>query len=182
MELWLAIAVIGAVLFFGALISAGNERQRKAIDNLREQAEYWAIQDLRMKRERMAREVRVDDPLGWLNRVASHMAGYAMSLHVVQVFEEPRSLLCTRDGSTAPVIFSPLSPAEVRRLARKGRSQLSKYADRNPLLHLPRNAVTFEMSILNCGMLFDLELPLAWKTLTDQGVEPMDRLWMYVLE
>jgi hypothetical protein len=34
--------VIAAVLFFGALISVGNERQRKAIDGIREQASFWA--------------------------------------------------------------------------------------------------------------------------------------------
>jgi hypothetical protein len=65
MEIILAIVVATAVIFFGALISAGNERQRKAIDNLREQTSLWAMQDLRIKRERLAREVHMNDPLGW---------------------------------------------------------------------------------------------------------------------
>ena len=64
MEIILAIVVGVAVIFFGALISAGNERQRKAIDGLREQVVLWAMQDLRLKRERLARDVHVDDPLG----------------------------------------------------------------------------------------------------------------------
>jgi len=68
MELVLAIVVVVAVIFFGALISMGNERQRKAIDELREQTALWAMQDLRIKRERLARDVRVDDPLSWLNK------------------------------------------------------------------------------------------------------------------
>ncbi len=51
-----------------------------------------------------------------------------------------------------------------------------------PLLHLPPNMAAHELSILNCGMFFDLELPLAWKALTDQHVEQMERLWMYVAE
>ena len=37
MEIILAIVVASAVIFFGALISMGNERQRKSIDNLRDQ-------------------------------------------------------------------------------------------------------------------------------------------------
>ena len=49
-----AILVLGAVIFFGALLSIGNERQRKAIDGIREQASYWAEQDLRLKRARAA--------------------------------------------------------------------------------------------------------------------------------
>ena len=40
------------MVFFGALISVGNERQRKAIDGIREQASFWAEQDLRLKRAR----------------------------------------------------------------------------------------------------------------------------------
>ncbi len=64
MEIILAIVVGVAVIFFGALISAGNERQRKAIDGLREQVVLWAIQDLRIKRENLACDVHVDDPLG----------------------------------------------------------------------------------------------------------------------
>lgn len=63
MEIILAIVVGAAVIFFGALISIGNERQRRAIDALREQTVLWAMQDLRIKRERLAREVRIDDPL-----------------------------------------------------------------------------------------------------------------------
>ncbi len=59
MEIILAIVVAAAMIFFGALISIGNERQRKAIDALREQTELWAMQDLRIKRERLVREVRV---------------------------------------------------------------------------------------------------------------------------
>ena len=37
MELLLALTVISAVIIFGAMISLGNERQRRAIDELREQ-------------------------------------------------------------------------------------------------------------------------------------------------
>jgi len=51
MEIILALVVAVAVIFFGALISAGNERQRKAIDGVREQIVLWAMQDLRIKRE-----------------------------------------------------------------------------------------------------------------------------------
>ena len=31
----IGVLVVGAVIFFGALISIGNERQRKAIDTLK---------------------------------------------------------------------------------------------------------------------------------------------------
>ena len=51
MELMLGSTGLFAMLLLGALISAANERQRKAIDGGREQVEAWAEQDIRIKRE-----------------------------------------------------------------------------------------------------------------------------------
>lgn len=92
MELFLAIVAALAVIFFGALISMGNERQRKAIDELREQVVLWAVQDLKIKRERLAHDVTVDDPLGWFNKTVSKVCGYDLKLQVHEVFEEPQAL------------------------------------------------------------------------------------------
>lgn len=54
MEMILALVVVIAVIIFGALISMGNERQRRALDGIREQTALWASQDLRLKREKLA--------------------------------------------------------------------------------------------------------------------------------
>jgi hypothetical protein len=180
MEIVLAIVVVIAVILFGALISMGNERQRKAIDDLREQTVLWAIQDLRLKRERLAREVRVDDPLGWLNQVATKVCGYNLNLQFIEAFETPQALICST-GEGGKVVFSQLSPGEIRQLKRDKRSRLSQYSDRHPLLSLPRSVAAQEISVLNNNIIFDLELPLAWKGLTGQGAEQMDRMWMYVI-
>jgi hypothetical protein len=162
------------------LISVGNERQRKAIDDLREQTVLWALQDLRLKREKLAREVRIDDPLGWLNKVASKICGYTQNLQVVDAFEEPRALICAT-GDGGKVVFSPLSLGEIYQLKRDRRSRLSQYADQNPLMALPRRVTAYELSVLNTGVMFDLELPLVWKGLTHQGVEQMEHMWMYMV-
>ena len=179
MEVILAIVVVTAVIFFGALISAGNERQRKAIDGLREQVVLWAVQDLRLKREKLARDVRVDDPLRWLNNLVASMYGYDLNLQVHETFDEPRVLVCITRDSGARVLFSPLSPAEIHQLNRNKRSRLSQYGDRHPLLSLPRQITAYEFSVLNSNILFDLELPLVWKRLTNQETLQMERLWMY---
>ena len=181
MELVLAIAVVVAVFFFGALISMGNERQRKAIDDLREQTMLWAMQDLRIKRERLARDVRVDDPLSWLNKVAMKVCGYALNLQVVEAFDEPRALICTSGDGIYKVVFSPLSLDEIHQLKRERHSRLSQYADRNPLWALSRKVKAYKLSVLNGDILFDLELSLAWKGLANQEVEQMDRVWMYLI-
>lgn len=180
MEIILAIVVEGAVIFFGALISLSNERQRKAIDGLREQVVLWAMQDLRIKRERLARDVHVDDPLGWLNKIAARVCGYGLNLQVIEAFENPRTLICTTGDGGEKVVFTPHSPGEIRIMKRAKSSQLSQYADRNPLLSLPRNTIAFECSVLNNGILFDLELPLAWKGLTGNNVDEMNVIWIYI--
>lgn len=179
MEVILAIVVATAVIFFGALISVGNERQRKAIDELREQTSLWAMQDLRIKREKLARDVRVDDPLRWLNNLVARIYGYDLNLQVNEAFDEPRVLVCITGGGSDKVLFSPLSPSEIRQLNRHKRSRLSQYGEGHPLLSLPRQITAYEFSVLNSNILFDLELPLAWKGLTNQETLQMERLWMY---
>jgi len=179
MEILLAIVVASAVIFFGALISMGNERQRKAIDGLREQVVLWAMQDLKIKREHLARTVQVPDPLGWLNKTVSKTCGYDLKLQVLEMLEEPQSLICTSGDGSIKVIFSPFSPAELRRIKSGRQNRLSQFAGHNPLLLLPRNVEVHELSVLNGGHLFDLELTLAWKALTGHDLELTTRLWMY---
>lgn len=176
MDVVLAILVLGAVLFFGALISAGNERQRKALDGIREQATLWAMQDLRLKREKLARDVRVDDPLAWLNQVAAKVYGEPLDLTVTGFFENPQTLVCAgKDGRK--IVFSPASPDDLRRMKRS--SKLSRLGAAHPLTGLPRDVAQLEISILTGGILFDLELPLAWKSLTGLEIGRMERLWVY---
>lgn len=179
MEIILAIVVASAVILFGALISMGNGRQRKAIDSLREQVVLWALQDLRIKREGLARDVRIDDPLGWLNTLASKKCGYDLKLQVEDAFDEPPALICVAGGGSK-VIFSSYTPMEIRSLSRERRSRLSQYVNGNPLMTLPRKTKSYEFSALNSGILFDLELPIAWKCLTGKDIEQNERIWMYI--
>lgn len=182
MEILLAIVVASAVIFFGALISMGNERQRRAIDGLREQVVLWAMQDLKIKLEHLARTVQVPDPLGWLNKTASKVYGYDLKLQVLEMFEEPQALVCSSGDGDARVIFSPLSPADLRRIKRGKQNRLSQFAGYHPLLILPRNVDVHEISVLNAGHLFDLELALAWEALTAKDVGTPERLWMFVVD
>ena len=180
MEIILAIVVAAAVIFFGALISIGNERQRKAIDALREQTELWAMQDLRIKRERLVREIRVEDPLAWLNRVITKVSSLVMNLQIVEYFEESNTLLCISGNQETRILLSPFSPKEIHRMKQKKHSRLSQFGKITPLFYLPRSVSTYEVSVLNAGILFDLELPLAWKGLTGHNSDQFERLWMYI--
>ncbi|MCZ7547679.1 MAG: hypothetical protein M5U11_00785 [Anaerolineales bacterium] len=179
MELLLALAVITAVIIFGALISIGNERQRRAIDELREQVVLWAIQDLRIKRDKLAREVQVDDPIGWLNQMVARVNGENMALTVSEFFEDPQVLVCIA-GDSRKVALSPASPKDIRRFQQAAKSKLSRVGNVHPLMNLPRNADALELSMLNGGMLFDLELKIAWRGLTGRQISQESSLFLYI--
>ncbi len=181
MEILLAIVVASAVIFFGALISMGNERQRNAIDGVREQVVLWAVQDLKIKREHLAQTVQVPDPVDWLNKTAAKACGYDLKLQVLETFPEPQSLLCASGDGNAKVLFSPFSPTNLRRIKGGRQNRLSQFAGYNPLLHLPKDVSVHELSILNAGQLFDLEFSLAWKALTKINLDSFNSLWIYII-
>jgi hypothetical protein len=181
MEIILAIVVASAVIFFGALISMGNERQKKAIDGLREQVAKWAMQDLKIKRERIAREVRVDDPLRWLTMKFSKFCNLRGELQVVEFFDEPCALICTTSEREIKVVFSTLSLNEIQSIKKGKKNRLSQFTGNNPLLSLSKNVRVYEISVLSDDFLFDLELPIAWKGLTGQEIVEVERLWMYII-
>ena len=180
MEIILAIVVITAVILFGALISLGNERQRKAIDGLREQVVFWAIQDLRMKREEIAREIKIDDPMDWFNQIAEKISGMVLSLRFVEEIEDLGILIFTSEDGNSHVVFSSASPGEKRSMKHGKNNRLSKYTNANPLLSLLPRAAVYEISVLNGGVFFDMELPKAWKALSGKDIGMMDHIWMYV--
>lgn len=168
MDAIFAILVLGAVIFFGALISAGNERQRKAIDGIREQAAQWAMQDLRLKREHLARDVKVDDPVAWLNRVVAKVVGEDLGLVVTEIFEDPQAVVCAdTHGKRAVLSIMPIK--EIRRLTQQHKGRLTKIGDTHPLKNLPQDFEFTEISILNAGITFDLELSIAWKLITGKA-------------
>jgi hypothetical protein len=74
----------------------------------------------------------------------------------------------------------PLSPADIRRIKSGKQNCLAHFADHNPLLFLPKDVKAYEMSVLNTGHLFDLELDLAWKGLTGQSIGEVKRTWIYL--
>jgi hypothetical protein len=148
MEMILALVVVIAVIIFGALISMGNERQRRALDGIRKQTALWASQDLRLKREKIARDVKVDDPIKWLNMVAAKVCGELLDLTVAEVFNEPQTLVCI-DKNSRRVVVSLASPEEIRRLKRERKNKLRGMSNRHPLFNLPQKTGQVELSILN---------------------------------
>jgi len=115
------------------------------------------------KRESLARHGHVDDPLGWLKKIAAKVLGYDLNIQVIEAFDKPQSLVCTSEDGARKIVFTPLSPTDLRSINNNKHNRLAQFADRSPLLSLSRNVRIHEISVLNGGILFDLEIPLAWK-------------------
>lgn len=182
MEIILAIVVASAVIFFGALISMGNERQRKAIEGLREQVVLWAIKDLQIKREHLAQTVQVPDLLGWLNKVTFKVSGFDLDLQTLETFEEPQVIVCSSADGLHKVILTALHPSRVWNIRKNNHAKLDKFTNRNPLFYLPKHSILHELNVLNCGILFDIELALVWKEITGKKLETVDHVWMYLYD
>lgn len=181
MEIILAIVVASAVIFFGALISMGNERQRKAIDDLREQVVLWAVQDLKTKYERIAREVVVEDPHAWFNQLVTATLGIDLNVQFIEKFDRPDCLVFVSQQNGNKFLFSTIALRDIPALKAERQGRLSRYTDPNPMFSMPRGSEMHELSVLNCGNLFDHELRLAWKAITGKNLNNNKSLWMYQL-
>lgn len=180
MEILLAIIVAASVIFFGALISMGNERQRIAIDVLREQVIFWAIQDLKIKRKHLEHTTQIANPLEWLNKVSSNTCGHNLKLLSIETTEDPRIIKCYRGESDSFVIFTTLSPTEIKRIRKEKQNKLSNYTSSWSLISSIDKMQVIEISILNSGIYFDHEFNLTWEKITGQKTENPDRFWIYL--
>ncbi len=179
MEVFLAIAVLISILLLGVLISAGNERQRKAIDGLREQAEAWAEQDIRIKREKLARQIAVPEPLAWLEKVAAQALGSAPHLATLTPWQKDdmRALIgVCQDGRR--LVFTPVPRQRLlKALKVKSKGALSGMSGTLLGDNSAKTAFT-ELSVLSSGMFFDVEAAQAWLSLTGEPLTT-GRLTMY---
>ncbi|MGD0610303.1 MAG: hypothetical protein ABSB41_02220 [Anaerolineales bacterium] len=174
-----AIAVLGAVIFFGALISVGNERQRKAIDGIREQASRWAEQDLRLKRAHAMREVRVPDAHQWLSGVTARLLGTPPRLLSLTSWEDNgfKAIVAPCEDGRKLVVTSALPAQFVKAVQVHGRGRLQK-AEVGLLGDRPKRVPVQEMNIVTCGPFFDLEAKLAWLAVTGSSLEA-ERLYLF---
>ena len=65
-----ALPVFAAVIVFGALIVVGSERQKRELARIRKVEEQWAEQDLRIKRDKLASETKIEESVAWLSAAA----------------------------------------------------------------------------------------------------------------
>lgn len=180
-DLILAIVVVGAVIAFGALISVGNERQRRAIDALHQAYKQWAVQDLRIKRGTISAQTRIEDLTAWLTRTTSLAFGRKIKIMDYRLHTAPVVTIEFQDvqlGKT--VLYTLESPEVLNPMLRNKSSVLRGELQSNPIFQVGKKTPAVEMSILNAGTMFDIELPMVWRALTGEVTES-DKLWAYIL-
>jgi hypothetical protein len=180
-DLLLAVVVVGAIIAFGALISAGNERQRRAIDALHQAYKQWAVQDLRLKRGTVSSQTRIEDITAWLTRATSLALGRQTNILDFQLHLTPIPTVEFHDSELGSILICTLeSPQVLLPILRKKSSPFRSELRMNPIFRIDRKTPAIELSLLNAGALFDVELPIVWNTLTGQVTES-DTLWVYFL-
>ena len=182
-DVLLAVVVVGAVVAFGALISVGNERQRRAIEALHQAYKQWAVQDLRLKRGTVSTQTRIEDPTVWLTKVTSLAFGHQTNVKDYQLHSRPVVSIEFQDTENGTTVVCALERPEVLMLAlrRKEPPMIRGELQSNPLLRVGKKTPAVELSILNAGTMFDVELPVAWNGLTGQATQA-DALWAYILQ
>ncbi len=181
LEVVLAVSVLAAVVVVGVLISIGNERQRKAIERLREDLHNRALGDLEIKRETASRDIQIIDPLAWLDDAARKATGSPRQLRAIaKVLDNPEAIVVTAsDGGY--LMFSPVQPSQVKKLLKAPRRRTKT----GPLPSEFRMATrgrtkmkSYELSALTAGIFFDLEADRVWRMVADRPLNS-NRLWLY---
>lgn len=181
MDILIGTSLLVAIVLLGALITAGNERQRKALDGIREQVEAWAQEDILIKREKVARSIQVESPLAWLERTTAGILGQSPKIVSTTTWEKDGllAIIAVRnDGGR--LIFTPTPRERFIQVVRlKKRGALAQAAT-SLLGDKPEKIPHYDLSVLTSGMFFDIEAAQAWEALSGQPL-PSKRLTMFEL-
>jgi hypothetical protein len=80
----------------------------------------------------------------------------------------------------ATVVCMLEAPDVLMPILKKKHSVLRGALRSNPIFRVGKKTAAVELSMLNAGAMFDIELPIVWNTLTGQVTES-DTLWAYIL-
>jgi hypothetical protein len=179
MDILLGTSLLIAIITLGALLTAANERQRKALDGIREQVEAWAQEDILIKREKVARSIQVESPLAWLEKTAAGALGMAPGILSTSLWEKDGLLALVavrKDGGR--LILTP-APRErfIQTVKLKKRGALAQ-AETGLLGDKPEKVAHHDLSVVTSGMFFDIEAAQVWQALTGLSM-PAKRLTMY---
>jgi len=100
----------------------------------------------------------------------------------IQKHETPVPTVEMHDSETGKTLVCVIeTPDTVANLLKRRKSVIRGDLRSNPLFRVGKKTHVVELSMLNAGSLFDVELPVAWKMLTDDVTES-GTLWAYVVD
>ena len=98
-----------------------------------------------------------------------------------QLHNSPVTTVEFHDAEVGTTVVCTLeSPDVLIPMLRKKRSVLRGELRSNPIFHVNKKTLAIELSLLNAGAMFDIELPVAWNILTGQ-ITQSDTLWAYIV-
>jgi hypothetical protein len=174
------VIISPVVILIGLVISIGNERQRKELARIRTIADQWAVEDLRMKRAKLAREISITDPKEWCNDLVARVLQWNPESGVEAALTKPDALVMYSSKQGRVLAISPVSPEVAQQFTKRATKmdqQTASLSASNPLFPYPRNANVTELSPLNAGVMFDLEIEEVWKQLTKAKAAPPSPIW-----
>lgn len=174
------VIISPVVLIIGLVISLGNERQRKELARIRTIADQWAIEDLRLKRAKLAQDIRVDDPKVWCNNLVANILQWNPGASVDVALSKPDALVLRAPGQGRVIALSPVSPEIAQQFTKRASNmerQNAALSAKNPLFPYPRGASVTELSPLNAGVMFDIEIEQVWKKVTKTDTAPANPIW-----
>lgn len=159
-----------------------SERQHRAIYALHQAYKQWAVRDLRLKRRTVSAETRIEDLTAWLIKTRSLAFGRKTSVMDYQIHNAPIITAEFHDVDAGTTVVYTLESTEIlMTILNKKRSVPRVELRSNPVFRIGKKTPAVELSMLNAGTTFDIELPVAWSRLTDQVTES-DTLQAYLLK
>jgi hypothetical protein len=182
LDIALSIIVVISVVMVGLLITIGHERQRKAIQGVHDSLRAWAMNDLKIKREREERNISVQHPIKWLEEKARVVLGFTPNMHDSIIFIDDPPAIEAETGLGHMLVFSPVEPKSMRQKCRNNRGNSGLLNEHSELLgRNPRKAEAYELTAMNAGIFFDIELAQVWTMLTETELGG-ESIWVYVVE
>ena len=129
MDVIFVLMILVVLIAMGAMISVGNERQRRALEGICREAQAWSEQDLRLKREKYARDIQVTDLPAWVEQVARQVLEDAPVISSLNPWssENAQALVahCT-DGRR--LVLTPMARQKFLQAARqRGKGRLARH-------------------------------------------------------
>jgi hypothetical protein len=187
MDVVLAVVVVVLIIMFGALLTRGNALLSNALSDLNTLARDWAIEDLKIKKAKLAKTTKMPDSKAWVGRILKKVTGDHFPVSQIQspgqrISPEFLNVVLSDGRRVVLCIGSPEMLRKMRSERHRGAAgRLAEAAGQvHPLIPYPKNAATYQLDDLSCGVEFDAEAKLVWKSVMKEDLV-VDRLWAYVL-